>query len=1137
MCIRVDMWTRAVGGIVFAYNPMASRRLWLWVPLGLAAALATVVLVAVLALAAFPDLVRVAVVAKLHASTGRPVAIDVLKIDPWTGRITLRGLKITDTDGGTLASLDRLDAQVRRRPLLRGHVSLRYLTIDGSSARVVRYSDGEFNLSDLMPKKAGAGGPSLDVTVDEFTLARGTVVLEDRFLSPWRTWRSEDLTFHARNFSTRRDDGTAEASSTINGSPVSVQVEQLRLKPVHLRAVVRAKDVDVAVARVYLPPEAAVTLDRGRMDLTVTVVNDARDGVHLDADASLADVVALRRFQRDPFIRAPALSIAVRDLTYSPRGFALGRVEVDGRASVLHADVDPPARFDLDRVRLRAEAVTWPVQAPARVSMSSTVPGGGELRADGTVRLQPAVAELDVRLSGLSVEPWARYVSGSARATGTGEARLAVRANLEGGITATATGVAAVNRLSITDGGRRLLAMDRAEVSGIDAGWPARVTIGRVALRRPALSLERDAGGVIALPTRDRPAPRAPGEEDAVQPPPSAATPPITVREVVVSDGAVDWRDAAVKPAARLEVRAIQLGVQDVVWPLRGPTPLQLRVRTPGGGTLAVNGSLTAEPLGADVRVRADGVDLAPYRPYLPVEAGVGGRADGDLHAVVSRTTQVQARVRGDAGLRGAFVADGPRRMATVDRAEARGLDVEWPARLSVERVTLRRPWVVVERDEHGGFPLRALLSPAKNATSAEPAASETGGAAPVERTIAVRRLVIEDGGARFVDRSIAAPYAEDLTRLWAQVTGLATAPADPARVEARSVIGGNGHLTVRGQVSALGAPLFVDLTTELRELAMTHMNPYLTSYTAWAARGGRVSTTVKTRVEGDELSVRTQTQLGRLEVVRATPNDTSEKKMGLPLGMIVALLKDKRGNISLSLPVGGRLSDPKFDFHDAIWSALRTVTVKTIAAPVSWIGRLRVGPDSRIADIEVDPLEFPAGDGELTGKAAERVGAVAGFMKTLPGVRMILTPSISLGDIEALKAEQIRTRIRTLSREQKLSERDAAARIYAEHYRREAPEDVEAIVTALREVEPPPAEEAYRLGKRRAEGVRDALKKAEIEPERLQINKEPDALDTFDGGRLDFSLTDRVKPRRTLADLLRALVQSLAQRLEAVKR
>jgi hypothetical protein len=1114
---------------------MVHRRLWLWIPLGLGAALLTVLLAAVVAVLAFPDLVRVAVVAQLRAATGRPVAIDALSIDPWTGRIALRGLKVTDTDGAPLATLDRLDTRVRRGALLRGHISLERLAIDGSAVRVVRYSQGDFNISDLINRKGGGGG-SLDVTVDEFALSQGTVVLEDRMLSPVRTWRSEDLTIHARNISTRRDDGTGEATSTINGSPVSVRVEQLRLKPVHLRAVVSAKDVDIALARVYLPPDAPVTLERGRLDLTVTATNDARQGLRLDADATVTDAVAIRSQQRDPFLRAPTLRVAVRDFTASERGLAVGRVELDGRASVLHGDVSPPARFDLDRVRMSAEGLSWPVRAPARVSLISTVPGGGELRADGMVGLQPTTAQLDVRLSGLSIEPWARYVSSSARATGTGEARLAVRASLDGGVSATATGTAAVSRLLVMDGDRRLLAAERAEVSGIDAGWPARVTIERVRLQRPAVSLERDAEGVIALPTRDKDRPAARSAEGTMTPPPaSTATTPIAIREVVVDDGALDWRDATVKPAARLEMRAIQLGVQDVVWPQQRPATVRLRLRAPGGGALAMNGSVSVEPLGADVRIRAQGVDLAPYRPYLPIAAAVGGSADADVQARVSRADGLQASVRGDAALSRAVLADGRRRIASIERAEARGLDVQWPARVAVERVSLRQPWVLVERDEHGAFPLRSMLTPA---TSGTPAA----GAPPTpdpgkQRTVAVRQLVIEDGGVRFVDRSIAPPYSEDLTRTWAQVTGLATAPAAPARVEARGVLGTAGRLTVRGQVGALGGPTFVDATAELRDFAVPRVNPYLRHYTAWTARQGRLTTTLQARVSGDELQARTQTRLGGLQVVRVAADDAAEKRVGLPLGMVVALLKDRQGNITLPLPVGGRLGDPRFDFHDAIWSAVRTVTVKTIALPVSWIGRLHLTRDSKVADIEVDPVGFATGGVELTRNGAEQVGRVAAFMKSLPDVRMVLTPAVSLGDVEALKTEQIRTRIRELTLQKHLSERDAAARLYAERYpRHEPPDDVEAIVTALREFEPPPADDAFRLAKRRADAVRDALRKSDVETERMQINKEPEALDTFDGGRVDFALTDRVKPRRTLADLLRALVQALTQRLAALK-
>jgi hypothetical protein len=217
----------------------------------------------------------------------------------------------------------------------------------------------------------------------------------------------------------------------------------------------------------------------------------------------------------------------------------------------------------------------------------------------------------------------------------------------------------------------------------------------------------------------------------------------------------------------------------------------------------------------------------------------------------------------------------------------------------------------------------------------------------------------------------------------------------------------------------------------------------------------------------------------------------------------------------------------------------VRTITVKTIAAPVSWIGRLKLTRDNKIQDIEVDPVGFPVGSDELAREATERVGRVAAFMKQLPDVKMVVTPGISLGDVEALKAEQIRARIRDTAREQKISERDAAARLYAERYPgREPPDEIDAIVTALREVEPPPEEAAYRLAKRRVDAVRDALKTQDVDTgARLSISKEPDALDTFGAGRVDLALTDRIKPHRTLADLLRALVQALTQRLEALKR
>src|SRR5262249_6696612 len=153
------------------------------------------------------------------------------------------------------------------------------------------------------------------------------------------------------------------------------------------------------------------------------------------------------------------------------------------------------------------------------------------------------------------------------------------------------------------------------------------------------------------------------------------APPPVTIREVVINDGALDWRDAAVKPPVRLDVRAINLAAQDVGWPLERPAAVRLRPRTPGGGALAVTGDPTLET--ADARIRAQGVDLAPYGPYLPISGAVRGSVDADVQTHVSRASGLSAQVRGEVGVNRAYLADGARHIASIEHARARGIDVD----------------------------------------------------------------------------------------------------------------------------------------------------------------------------------------------------------------------------------------------------------------------------------------------------------------------------------------------------------------------------------------------------------------------------------------------------------------------------
>jgi hypothetical protein len=155
----------------------------------------------------------------------------------------------------------------------------------------------------------------------------------------------------------------------------------------------------------------------------------------------------------------------------------------------------------------------------------------------------------------------------------------------------------------------------------------------------------------------------------------------------------------------------------------------------------------------------------------------------------------------------------------------------------------------------------------------------------------------------------------------------------------------------------------------------------------------------VRCRIDGDTLDARTDILLKRLELERVPGADEAQARIGLPLGTIVALMKDRRGDIHVTLPVGGRLSDPRFDVSDALWSTVRNVAVKTITAPLSWIGRVQTGADSMIRRVDVDPVRFPPGSAELESDAQEQVARLAAFLDQVPDVRLALIPVVSPED------------------------------------------------------------------------------------------------------------------------------------------
>ena len=473
------------------------------------------------------------------------------------------------------------------------------------------------------------------------------MTFEDRALRELRTWRSEHRV-EARNLDPagRRPCGRAVRHRR---APSLGLTTKLRLRPIHLEAVAKTTGLDLGLARLYFPPDAAVVLEQGRASSTLEVVLDARAGVRATVTGELADVVLVRPGERDPVAVLPKTALRLSELVYREDALSIGRLELTGSASVRDPSAGRGGRYQVSTLRASIADVTWPVTAPGRLDVESSVPGGGMVRLTGALRPPPASSQLRLLARSVDLGPWANLVPVKARITGIAEADLRVDEPLAPGVPNRVRGSVAVSRIGVADGRRELVGAERAELSDLEVRWPSRLSAHRLVVQGPRATIERSVTGELPLRALFAPAgsaaPAAVSASDGVRaasaPAQPSSPPPLSLElaigEVVVKDGRLAWRDAAVTPRAALDFAGIDASIAGGGWPLGRPLAIKAAARPLGGDRCGSPGASGSSHLGRPAGDRLGHGDRAV--PALSCRC----RPDRGAHG--SRCRQIRAPV------------------------------------------------------------------------------------------------------------------------------------------------------------------------------------------------------------------------------------------------------------------------------------------------------------------------------------------------------------------------------------------------------------------------------------------------------------------------------------------------------------
>jgi uncharacterized protein involved in outer membrane biogenesis len=844
----------------------------------------------------------------------------------------------------------------------------------------------------------------------------------------------------------------------------------------------------------------------------------------------------------DPNAKPSTRTVAVDSITLT-RGAVVARDGVTG------------ATWTLEDLNVDGAALTTRAGPPGRLTVKAKLNGTPLTMDAQSIDVATGVAAARVTIEGFDVALARPYVPGSLgispvagrvtvaldvkveKATPTPRVLLTGEAKLDGVAIHTANApepfvkigkvVVSIKEAQPLAG---TLALDTVTIDGAD------------------VKVKRDAQGRIDLLS-----PASPGADvgsaapAALPAPPTAPRLTVSVRELSLRGTTVTLRDETVN--ATLALTDVSATVRDVTWPGSGPLSFDVATGMPGAGRLAVKGTATLSPVTAEFTMSMRGAPIEPYQPYLPIPGRLVGTFNGESRSRVSLADGklVMAVSQGKSWIDGLELREPGGTVAPVKIARVMidGIDFTHPGRAAAKVITVTKPQLRVERDANGNINIRKLFAaetppitttnmggsgrppspPALGAPRPSRGAprqrdsftgSETKGPGPgpagpepfvSPMPLEIGAFVIEDGDARFIDRTTTPAFSETITRLAVRVDGLSSQPGRRAKVGIQAIVGGDSALDLKGEVAPFG-DLYADVAGELRGFALPTVNPYADSALAWIIERGKVTAKLHYTVERNQLTAKNEIIVENLHVARSRSDDEVQKRIGLPLGMIVALITDSDNSIRVNLPLTGTLQSWSADLSDAIWTVVRNAVVNIVAAPFKAIGRMFTGKGDKIESLAVDPTPFAAGSATVAPEAEGHLTKVADFLRRSPGIKLTLAPVTTPADAESLRAQELTVRLQRVQREAKLADLEAAiAAEFARVFPGETPpKTTEERVARLRAREPVSPEALDQLATRRLEAVREALAAKEgIPPARL-VAGTPASASSGDG-RVEFTI------------------------------
>lgn len=245
---------------------------------------------------------------------------------------------------------------------------------------------------------------------------------------------------------------------------------------------------------------------------------------------------------------------------------------------------------------------------------------------------------------------------------------------------------------------------------------------------------------------------------------------------------------------------------------------------------------------------------------------------------------------------------------------------------------------------------------------------------------IRIGTVTLEDGTLLFSDRHVPRGYSTTLYHLGGRIDGLSSESKRFAEVKLRGSLENRSPLTITGQINPLRGNLFVDLKGSFTAFELAPLTPYAVTYLGYTIAQGQLFLNSSYRIKNNQLDVENKL---RIKNFNFGQRRESEKEISPTVRLVVALLKDRQGEIHLDLPVTGRTDDPHFSVRNLTLELLRNLLTTAEKAPLSLLPTLSGTPE------DWSSVGFASGSSELSSGEQEKLLKLATALNDRPALQI----------------------------------------------------------------------------------------------------------------------------------------------------